>query len=125
MATTYLGGSVTFTCTKADIFMEIACQIDLLPLSSLYFQPCNKINTIFIDVVLSNDFNNTFVWCKSKYASNSGQSMKYVIRINLEFEEFIGLYFRLQYQTSRSIRKWYKWSMKAQINASCLTDFTD
>ena len=122
MATTYLGGSVTFTCTKADIFMEIACQIDLLPLSSLYFQPCNKINTIFIDVVLSNNFNNTFVWYKSKYASNSGQSMKYFIRINLEFEEFIG---QLQYQTSRSIRKRYKWSMKAQINVSCLTDFTD
>ena len=57
-----------------------------------------------------------------KYVGNSGQGMKYFIYINLEFEEFIG---QLQYQTSRSLRNRYKWSMKAQIIVNFLVDFTD
>ena len=73
MVTTYLGGSITFTCTKADIFMEIAWQTDLLPLLSLYFQRSNKINTTLTGVVHYLEFNNTSVWCKSRYPDNPGQ----------------------------------------------------
>ena len=64
MATTYLGGSVTFTCTKADIFMETAWQTELL---SLKYETSNSINVTLNSGVDNIKYNDTSVRCLSRY----------------------------------------------------------
>ena len=70
MATTYLGGSVTFTCTKADISMMTAWQTELLP---VHYIPSNNINVTLESDVDKIEYNNTFVRCITRYPSQFGQ----------------------------------------------------
>ena len=64
VATTYLGGSITFTCTKSDISMETAWQTELL---SLKYETSNSINVTLNSDVDKIEYNNTSVRCLSRY----------------------------------------------------------
>ena len=64
VATTYLGGSVTFTCIKYDISMETAWQTELLPLK---YETSNSINVTLNSGVDNVKYNDTSVRCFSRY----------------------------------------------------------
>ena len=72
VAATYLGGSVTFTCTKADISMETTWQTGSLP---VHHTPINNnnINVIFESGINKIEYNNTFVRCITRYPSQLDQ----------------------------------------------------
>ena len=80
MATTYLGGNVTFTCTKSDISMETAWQTELLPIK---YKTSNSLNVTLDSGVDNIEYNDTFVWCLSRHpdkpetlhVSNPGKSL--------------------------------------------------
>ena len=64
VATTYLGGSVIFTCTKADISMETAWKTKLLP---MVYKTTNIINDTLDTGVDNINYNDTSVYCFSRY----------------------------------------------------------
>ena len=70
MATTYLGGSVTFTCTKADVSMETTWKTKL---TTVPFIPSNNINVTLESDVDKIEYNNTFVQCITRYPSQFGK----------------------------------------------------
>lgn len=64
VATTFLGGSVTFTCVIADVSMLTTWQTELLPVQ---YTPSNSINATLTSHVDKIEYNNTSVWCISMY----------------------------------------------------------
>lgn len=58
VATTYLGGSVIFICTKADISMEIAWK------TKFSFRSNNNTLNVDVDKI---EYNNTLIQCFAKY----------------------------------------------------------
>ena len=64
VATTYLGGEVSFTCVKADIPMLTTWQTELLP---VHYTTNNDIFVILTSIVDRIEYNNTSVWCISMY----------------------------------------------------------
>ena len=70
MATTYLGGTVTFACTKADISMETTWKTKL---TTVPFIPSNNINVTLESVADKTEYNNTFVRCITRYPSQLDQ----------------------------------------------------
>ena len=77
-ATTYLGGSIEFTCTKANISFETGWKTMLIPLT--YIPASSNINNTLTSDVHNIDFNNTDVRCISRdpdtemlYFSNVGK----------------------------------------------------
>ena len=70
MATTYLGGSATFICIKADISMLTAWQTKLLPVQ---YKPSNNINVTLTSGIDKIEYNNTSVQCITKYPDQDDQ----------------------------------------------------
>ena len=69
VATTYLGGNVNFTCTKADISMETAWNTKLMDLK---YETRNSIDVTLNSSVDNIEYNGTSVWCFSRYPDEPG-----------------------------------------------------
>jgi hypothetical protein len=71
VVTTYIGGSITLTCTKPDLNMEIGWFTDLIP---LVFQLDEDKYNISLEKPINDIINNnTIVYCIGRYASDRTQ----------------------------------------------------
>ena len=72
VSTTYLGGSVTFTCIKADISMNTRWKTKLLP---VHYKPSNNnnINVTLTSSVHKIEYNNTSIRCFTMYPDQHDQ----------------------------------------------------